>query len=210
MAGIDRHAGSPRVRQRVVEQEERWRGHRPVPKMADMRIVTYNIQYGRGKDGRFALDRIAEEAGGADLIALQEVERNWSRSVGAGQPRLIARHFHDHHRAYGPGVDLHLAGGVSGEYRTERRRQFGNTLFSRAPLLTGMSPPACAARKSRSAHEPAAIDSRGRYLAPTIGWSGSNSICSARISPMHRCRHGFDGVRRRIRWSSTAHPVEMA
>ena len=100
-----------------------------------MRIVTYNIQYGRGKDGRFDLDRIAEEVVGADLIALQEVERFWSRSGGADQPRLIARHFPDHHWAYGPGVDLHLAGAASGEHSAGRRRQFGNMLLSRAPLL---------------------------------------------------------------------------
>ena len=104
--------------------------------MTAMRIVTYNIQYGRGKDGRFDPDRIAGEVAGADLIALQEVERNWSRSGGADQPRLIARHFPDHHWAYGPGVDLHLAGEAPGEYSAERRRQFGNMLLSRAPLLT--------------------------------------------------------------------------
>ena len=104
--------------------------------MTAMRIVTYNIQYGRGKDGRFDLDRIAQEVVGADLIALQEVERHWSRSGGTDQPRLIARHFPHHHWAYGPGVDLHLAGEASGEHSAERRRQFGNMLLSRTPLLT--------------------------------------------------------------------------
>ena len=104
--------------------------------MTAMRIVTYNIQYGRGKDGRFDLDRIAKEVAGADLIALQEVERFWSRSGGTDQPRLIARHFPDHYWAYGPGVDLHLAGGESGEDSAGRRRQFGNMLLSREPLLT--------------------------------------------------------------------------
>ena len=56
-----------------------------------MRIVSYNIQYGRGRDGRFDLDRIAREIAGADLIALQEVERFWTRSGGVDQPRLLAR-----------------------------------------------------------------------------------------------------------------------
>ena len=101
-----------------------------------MKVVTYNIQYGRGRDGRFDLDRIADEISGADLIALQEVERFWSRSGGVDQPRLIARHFPDHHWAYGPGVDLHLAGVGPGEDSAGRRRQFGNMLLSRAPLLT--------------------------------------------------------------------------
>ena len=69
---------------------------RPVRMMPAMKIVTYNIQYGRGKDGRFDLDRIAEEVAGADLIALQEVERFWTRSGGADQPRLVARRFPEH------------------------------------------------------------------------------------------------------------------
>ena len=103
---------------------------------AKMRIVTYNIQYGRGRDGRFDLDRIAQEIAGADLIALQEVERFWARSGTADQPRLIARHFPGHHWAYGPGVDLHLPGEGPGEAGAGRRRQFGNMLLSRAPLLT--------------------------------------------------------------------------
>ena len=101
-----------------------------------MKIVTYNIQYGLGRDGRVDLDRIAEEIAGADVIALQEVERFWSRSGGVDQPRLIARRFPGHYWAYGPGVDLHLAGGGPGEDSAGRRRQFGNMLLSRTPLLT--------------------------------------------------------------------------
>ncbi len=39
-----------------------------------MNFVTYNIQFGLGKDGRFDLERIAGEVDGADVIALQEVK----------------------------------------------------------------------------------------------------------------------------------------
>ena len=45
-----------------------------------MRLVSYNIQYGRGRDGVFDLKRIATAIAGADVIALQEVERYWLRS----------------------------------------------------------------------------------------------------------------------------------
>jgi endonuclease/exonuclease/phosphatase family metal-dependent hydrolase len=45
-----------------------------------MRLVTYNIQFGQGKDGRFDLERIAREVEGADVIAMQEVERYGKRS----------------------------------------------------------------------------------------------------------------------------------
>ncbi len=34
-----------------------------------MKIVTYNIQFGLGKDGRFDPNRIASEVDGADIIA---------------------------------------------------------------------------------------------------------------------------------------------
>ena len=100
-----------------------------------MHIATCNIQYGRGRDGRFDLERIAGEVAGADLIALQEVERFWSRSGGLDQPRLIARLFPEHYSAYGAGVDLHLSGAGPGEDSAGRRRQFGNMLLSRTPLL---------------------------------------------------------------------------
>ena len=42
-----------------------------------MRIVTYNIQWGKGRDGVVDLDRIARTISSADVIALQEVERHW-------------------------------------------------------------------------------------------------------------------------------------
>ncbi len=45
-----------------------------------MKAVTYNIQYSRGKDGHFDLERIAGEVEGTDVIALQEVERHRPRS----------------------------------------------------------------------------------------------------------------------------------
>ncbi len=53
-----------------------------------MKIVTYNIQFGLGKDGRFDLEKIASEVDGADIIALQEVERYWQRS---GKPATTIR-----------------------------------------------------------------------------------------------------------------------
>ena len=50
-----------------------------------MKIVTYNIQLGLGKDGRFDPQGIANEVNGADVIALQELERYWHRSGNAYQ-----------------------------------------------------------------------------------------------------------------------------
>ena len=55
-----------------------------------MKIVTYNIQYGLGKDNRYDLARIAGEVAGADIIALQEVERHWQRSGCVDAPAVLA------------------------------------------------------------------------------------------------------------------------
>ncbi len=43
-----------------------------------MKIVTYNIQFGLGKDGRFDLERVASEVDGADIIALMGIY-GWER-----------------------------------------------------------------------------------------------------------------------------------
>ena len=48
-----------------------------------MKLVTYNTQYGVGRDGKFDLGRIAREVEGADIIALQEVTRNFARNGSA-------------------------------------------------------------------------------------------------------------------------------
>ena len=56
-----------------------------------MKIVTYNIQYGLGKDDRYDLARIAREVEDADVIALQEVERHWQRSGCVDSPAVLPR-----------------------------------------------------------------------------------------------------------------------
>ena len=55
-----------------------------------MTLVTYNIQYARGKDERFDLGRIAATVSGADVIGLNEVERFWPRNGAAVDRSSIA------------------------------------------------------------------------------------------------------------------------
>ncbi len=38
-----------------------------------MRLISFNIQYGFGSDGRYDLRRIADVIAGGDIICLQEV-----------------------------------------------------------------------------------------------------------------------------------------
>jgi len=101
-----------------------------------MKIVTYNIQYSRGKDERYDLARVVEEVAEADIIALQEVERFYPRTGMSDQPAEIAARLPGHYFVYGPETDLH-PGDIGGEGRaTGRRRQFGNMLLSRWPILS--------------------------------------------------------------------------
>jgi len=100
-----------------------------------MKLVSYNIQYGRGKDGRFDLERIAQEVSGADIIALQEVERFWKRSGMVDQPRELQRLLDGYHAVYGPGLDLDASYPDDSGRLVQRRRQFGNMLLSRVPIL---------------------------------------------------------------------------
>ncbi len=100
-----------------------------------MRFVTYNIQYGLGKDGRFDLARIAGEIAAADVIALQEVERFWQRSGMTDQPAELARHLPDHHWVYGANLDMHADATDEAGRPVHRRRQFGTMILSRLPIL---------------------------------------------------------------------------
>ena len=98
-----------------------------------MHFLTYNIQYAKGRDGKVDLARIIGEVEGADVIALQEVERNWARSGNVDQVRLIGEALRGYFWVYGAGVDLHVDGATSAE---NSRRQFGNMLLCRFPILS--------------------------------------------------------------------------
>ncbi len=101
-----------------------------------MKVATYNIQYGLGKDDRYDLARIAREIEDADVIALQEVERHWQRSGCVDAPAVLASHLPEHHWIYGPNLD------VDASYRSRegrlinRRRQFGTMILSRSPIVS--------------------------------------------------------------------------
>ena len=101
-----------------------------------MKLVTYNIQYSLGRDGRLDLARIVEAVRGADIVALQEVARHMPRTGGIDQPARLAELLPEYFWIYGPPVDLD-ASERSGDGRVaNRRRQHGNMLFSRWPILS--------------------------------------------------------------------------
>jgi endonuclease/exonuclease/phosphatase family metal-dependent hydrolase len=101
-----------------------------------MKLVSYNIQYGLGKDRRYDLARIAREVADADLIALQEVDRHWQRSGCVDSPAVIASHLPEHHWVYGANLDMDASFRDRGGRLVNRRRQFGTMILSRLPIVS--------------------------------------------------------------------------
>ena len=100
-----------------------------------IRFVSYNTQYCTGLDGRTDLDRIAADIASADVMALQEIDRHWQRTGHVDQADGLAERFPDYHWAYGPGVDVDASYREPGGRLVNRRRQFGNMVLARWPIL---------------------------------------------------------------------------
>jgi endonuclease/exonuclease/phosphatase family metal-dependent hydrolase len=101
-----------------------------------MKIVSYNIQYAKGKDGRHDLARIADSVRGADLIGLQEVTRGFPGVPAAltDQPERLAQLLPEYFWTYAAPVDLDAGSSMVGGCAVSRRVQFGNMLLSRWPI----------------------------------------------------------------------------
>lgn len=100
-----------------------------------MRLLSWNIQWGRGMDGRVDLWRTAAAiralggAEGFDLICLQEVAVNFPGlpgSVGEDGMAILGAALPEYEPVYAAATDL--PDGRGG------RKQFGNALFSRLPV----------------------------------------------------------------------------
>jgi endonuclease/exonuclease/phosphatase family metal-dependent hydrolase len=98
-----------------------------------MRLLSWNIQWGLGCDGKLDLTRIADviwAMGEADVICLQEVAVNHATlpgSSGEDQVDVLRSLFPGYSAHYGVGSDL------AGEHG--QRRLFGNLMLSRLPVL---------------------------------------------------------------------------
>jgi endonuclease/exonuclease/phosphatase family metal-dependent hydrolase len=101
-----------------------------------MKLVTYNIQYGLGKDECYDLRRVAKEVAGADIIALQEVERHWQRSGNVDSPAVLAASLPEHHWVYGANLDMDASYRDAAGRLVNRRRQFGTMILSRLPIVS--------------------------------------------------------------------------
>jgi len=98
-----------------------------------MRLLTWNIQWGRGCDGRVDLARVARvarETADLDVVCLQEVAVNFpglAGSSGEDQVQLLREAFPGYQAFYGVATDV--PDGKGG------RSQFGNLILSRLPVL---------------------------------------------------------------------------
>jgi len=101
-----------------------------------MKLVTYNIQYTKGKDYRYDVDRIVQAVKGADVIALQEVERFWKRSGMTDQPAEIAKRLSNYYWIYTPACDMDACQKQNDGTILNRRRQFGTMILSKKPILS--------------------------------------------------------------------------
>jgi endonuclease/exonuclease/phosphatase family metal-dependent hydrolase len=99
-----------------------------------MKLVSYNIQYGFGGDGHYDLSRAARIVAGADIIALQEVERHWQRTNFDDQPAILSSLLPDYHWVYGPAFDMDASERLDGRI-VNRRRQFGTMVLSKLPIV---------------------------------------------------------------------------
>lgn len=100
------------------------------PPPVEVTVASYNIHAGIGTDGTFDLDRTAAAITetGADVVALQEVDRHWSdRSEYRSVVDELARKLHMHAR-FAPIYSLEPA------EPGWPRREYGTAVLSRLPI----------------------------------------------------------------------------
>ncbi len=101
--------------------------------MPAFNLITWNIQWGRGCDGRVDLQRIvgtARDLATFDVLCLQEVASNFPGlpgSAGEDQPAQLARLLPNYAAVFGAATDVLAPDGS--------RRTFGNMILSRLPVL---------------------------------------------------------------------------
>ncbi|RWD71146.1 endonuclease/exonuclease/phosphatase family protein [Mesorhizobium sp.] len=99
-----------------------------------MKIVTYNIQYGIGLDGKYDVGRIADAVRGADVIALQEVTRNNPRNGDRDMVAEISEALPDYFAAYGSNFEVNIGSRLENGRAISTSFQLGNMVLSTTPI----------------------------------------------------------------------------
>ena len=101
-----------------------------------MKFLSYNIQYGKGQKGKHNLYRVAETIKETDVACLQEIEKFWQRSGFVDQAQILSEFLPKFYSVYGPALDMDAS--LKNQYGqiSNRRRQFGNMILSRYPIIS--------------------------------------------------------------------------
>lgn len=99
-----------------------------------MKLVTYNIHYGVGLDGRYDVGRIADAVLGADVIALQEVSRANPKNGGRDMVAELGEALPDYFAVYGSNFEADAGSRLENGRAITTTFQLGNMVLSRMPI----------------------------------------------------------------------------
>lgn len=186
LAGIDRTTRDGRTPSDHWPVTAVLRAARP-GQPSTLRVLSYNIHHGRGTDGAIDLPRLARAIRSADpdLVALQEVDQQTTRSGGVDEAAELAR-LTGLRMAFGPQID-YLGG------------RYGQALLTRCPLgsptvheLPGIG----GDRERRIAVAAEVDDPRGRLTF--VGTHLHHRSAEARVAQARAIVTAFAGVDRCI------------
>jgi len=104
--------------------------------MASFKIVSFNIQYSLGADNKYDMMRCIDVVRDADIICLQEIDRNWRRTNMVDQFAEVQALLPDRYCAFGPSLDVDASARKSDGSVENRRRQSGQMTISRFPIAS--------------------------------------------------------------------------
>ncbi|RWN29428.1 endonuclease/exonuclease/phosphatase family protein [Mesorhizobium sp.] len=99
-----------------------------------MKLVTYNVHYGVGLDGRYDVGRIADAVRGADVIALQEVSRNNPNNGGRDMVAELAKALPEYFAVYGSNFEANVGSRLENGRAITTTFQLGNMVLSKTPV----------------------------------------------------------------------------
>ncbi|RWQ80253.1 MAG: EEP domain-containing protein [Mesorhizobium sp.] len=99
-----------------------------------MKLVTYNIHYGVGLDGRYDVGRIADAVRGADVIALQEVSRNNPNNGGRDMVAELGEALPEYFAVYGSNFEANIGSRLENGRAITTAFQLGNMVLSKTPV----------------------------------------------------------------------------
>ena len=104
--------------------------------MASFTVLSYNIQYSLGADNTYDMKRCVDVVRDADIICLQEIDRNWRRTKMEDQVAQIQSLLPDRYFAFGPSLDVDASAINPNGSVDNRRRQSGQMTISRFPIAS--------------------------------------------------------------------------